>query len=127
MRFIPTRTHGMFDYVIGAILIAAPTILKLNLGSPESWVLIALGIVTITNSLMTDYEFGVVKFIPMPAHLVLDIVTGLVLVTSPWLFGFSQSAWIPHMIIGLVATIGSVTTRAQPETIHALRSGRASI
>jgi hypothetical protein len=39
---------------------------------------------------MTDYEFGLVKTIPMKTHLNIDLISGLLLAVSPWVFGFSD-------------------------------------
>jgi hypothetical protein len=36
MRFIPTRTQGVLDYLMGALLIVAPCILGLPLGTSAS-------------------------------------------------------------------------------------------
>src|SRR4051812_29357240 len=126
MRFVPTRAHGLLDYVVGVVLILAPSILKLNIASAEAWVPILLGIAAITSSLLTDYEYGVVKFVPMRAHLMFDLITGVVLVASPWLFGFVHTVWMPHVILGLIACVAALVTRAEPELAPALRSRRAS-
>ena len=38
MRFLPTRVHGMVDWLMGALLITLPWLLGLDRGSPEGWV-----------------------------------------------------------------------------------------
>lgn len=102
MRFIPTRIHGILDYLIGIVLILAPFVLGFADEGAEMWVPIILGAGLIAYSLLTAYEWGVVPAIPMPIHLWLDIASGVVLAISPWLFGFSEDVWIPHLIIGLL-------------------------
>jgi hypothetical protein len=44
MRFIPTRIHGIMDYAMGLLLIAAPWIFRFNRGGAETWVPVILGI-----------------------------------------------------------------------------------
>ena len=44
MRFIPTRIHGMMDYAMGLLLIAAPWLFRFNRGGAETWVPVILGI-----------------------------------------------------------------------------------
>jgi hypothetical protein len=38
----------------------------------------------------------------MRIHLVLDLVSGLTLAFSPWLFGFSDYIFAPHVIGGIL-------------------------
>lgn len=111
MRIIPTRTHGILDYLVGLILIAAPWILGFADGGPEQWVPVTIGIVNIVTSLMTDYELGVVKVIPMGTHLALDMGKGIVLAASPWLFGFADEIWWPHVLFGLVEIVTPLMTQ----------------
>jgi hypothetical protein len=69
MRFISTRTHGVLDYVVGALLIVVPYILGFADGTAAQWVPQLLGLVAIGGALLTDYELGVMRVIPMPVHL----------------------------------------------------------
>ncbi len=55
------------------------------------WIPTILGARAIVHSLLTDYELGVVRRIPMPIHLLLDVLSGLVLLAvSAWIFGFAN-------------------------------------
>lgn len=117
MRFIPTRVHGVLDYVMGAVLIALPFILGIGLdGGAASWVPILVGAFTIVQSLFTDYELGLVRRIPMSAHLAMDIVGGAFLAASPWLFGFADeiNPW-PYLVLGLAEVAAGLTTRKTPD------------
>ena len=80
MRLIPTRLHGMLDYLVGALLIAAPWLFDFYYGGPEMWVPVVLGAGAILYSMFTNYELGLVRLIPMPVHLMLDIGSGILLV-----------------------------------------------
>ena len=71
MRFIPTQVHGVLDYLTAGLLIAAPSMLGFRKHGMQTWLPIALGVGTIGYSLLTDYELGVFKIIPMPMHLAL--------------------------------------------------------
>ena len=115
MRFIPTRVHGMVDYAIGALLIVAPWLLGFAAGGAETWVPVLLGFGAIGYSLFTDYELGLVRRIPMRMHLGLDAGSGVVLAASPWLFGFAELVYLPHLILGLLEIGAALTTRTTPE------------
>jgi hypothetical protein len=115
MRVIPTRVHGMMDYLIGVLLIAAPWLFGFNRDGAETWVPVVLGAGVILYSLFTDYELGAVRRLPMPTHLMLDLGGGILLAASPWLFGFSDYVWAPHLIVGLLEIGTSLMTRRVPD------------
>jgi hypothetical protein len=56
--------------------------------------------------------------ISMPTHLMLDLGGGVLLALSPWLFGFSEYVWQPHLIVGLLEIGTSLMTRRIPDTGH---------
>jgi hypothetical protein len=116
MKFLSTRAHGTLDYLMGAVLLIAPYLFGFADGGAAQWVPMALGAGAIVYSLLTQYEFGAIKLIPMPVHLVLDAASGLLLAASPWLFGFSAFVWVPHVVFGLLELGSSLVTRAVPET-----------
>jgi hypothetical protein len=127
MRTIPTRTHGYLDYLIGILLIAAPWVLDFADGGPEQWIPIILGAGLIVYSLLTDYELGAMRVIPMPVHLILDIASGVFLAASPWLFGFADDVWAPHLIVGLLEIGAGLMTKRVPERDDEVQSGQGQL
>ncbi len=111
MRIIPTRIHGFLDYGVALLLIASPWLLGFAEGGAEQWVPVALGIFVIVYSLVTDYEFSIARMLSMPAHLGLDLAGGAVLALSPWLFGFADEVWVPHLIFGILEIGVSLLTQ----------------
>lgn len=118
MRIIPTQVHGILDYLVGVVLIIAPWILRFNNGGPEQWVPVILGVVVIMYSLLTRYELGLVGSIPMSFHLWLDALGGLLLLASPWLFGFSDVVWVPYVVFGLLEIVVALLTKTEPAIRH---------
>lgn len=115
MKVISTKTHGIIDYLMGVVLIAAPWLFGFARGGAETWVPVVLGLGAIAYSLFTNYELSVSKSIPMKAHLTMDIVSGIFLALSPWIFGFAEYVYLPHLILG-IAEIGAATlTNPTPE------------
>jgi hypothetical protein len=104
----------MIDYAVGALLILAPFILGFATGGAAMWVPIILGAAVILYSLLTDYELGLADAISMPTHLALDIGGGVLLAISPWLFGFSDVVWVPHLLVGLFEIGAGLTTQKTP-------------
>jgi SPW repeat len=114
VRFIPTRFHAPLDYIVGVVLIAAPWIFQFSDHTAATVVPIVLGIGLIAYSLLTNYELGVWKVAPMAVHNLLDVIAGVFLAASPWIFGFadeSANVWVPHVVAGLGAVFLGLTTK----------------
>lgn len=101
MRFISTKAHGILDYLMGLVLIASPWIFGFAAESYETWIPVAVGASIILMALVTDYELGASRKIPMKTHLWIDGIVGGFLATSPWFFGFADYVYLPHLILGL--------------------------
>ena len=115
MRFIPTRVHGMLDYASGLLLIVAPYLFGFADGTAAQYIPQALGAGILLMSLITDYEFSLAKLVPMPVHLGVDVAGGLLLAASPWLFGFADRVYWPHLILGLAEIGAGLMTRTVPD------------
>jgi hypothetical protein len=134
MKIISTKVHGVLDYMMGILLMASPWIFGFaEDGGMKLWVPVVLGMSMIVYSLMTDYELGLSDNISMRTHLVLDIVSGVLLAASPWIFGFAGEVYLPHLILG-IAEIGagvmtttkvgeSITVKRMHHTTERMRTG----
>ena len=118
MRFLPTRVHGIIDYLWGIALMASPWLFGFANGGAAQWIAVVFGAGAILYSLVTAYEFGALRIIPMSMHLAIDGVAGAVLAASPWLFGFSREVVWPHLLFGLFSVIASLVTRTDTR-VHA--------
>ena len=122
MRILPTRIHAMIDYAFGLLLIVAPYLLGFGNGGAAQYVPQLLGIGIIGMSLVTDHELSLARIVPMPAHLGVDMLGGVLLLASPWLFGFAGQVRWPHVILGLI----EIGTAAMTETRSGARDVAAS-
>jgi hypothetical protein len=118
MKMLSTKVHGVIDYLMGIVLIAAPWLLDFNRGGAETWVPVVLGAGVILYSLFTNYELSISKVIPMRTHLTLDVISGILLAASPWIFGFSEYVYLPHLIFGLLEIGAGVMTERSSKPAH---------
>ena len=118
MKILSTKTHGMMDYVMGILLIASPWIFGFATGGAEQWIPIILGASALVYSMLTDYEYGVSKTISMKTHLNIDLLSGIFLAASPWIFGFSDRVVAPHLILGLLEIGAALMTKTTPSTSY---------
>jgi hypothetical protein len=116
VRFIPTQVHAVVDYLTGGALVAAPRVLGITDEPSAARVLELAGGGAAAYSLLTDYELGLIKVLPMRAHLLLDAGSGALIAASPWLFGFARrgrSYWLPHVAVGAMEILASLSTKTR--------------
>jgi len=120
VRFVPTRVHGIFDYIGGIGLIASPFMFGFySMGGIAVILPIVLGIGLILYSLLTNYERGIpgLRFIPMPAHLIFDFVAAALLAVAPFLFSYSNlglNVWLPQVIAGVAVILLVIVSQTHP-------------
>ena len=116
LRVIPTGVHGMLDYLAGGVNLAFPRLLGLQDAPWAALVPRLDGLAGLGFGLITDYELGTLKALPMPAHLALDAAKGLFMASSPWLFGFAKRGTryrLPHVLMGTADVVAAVATRTR--------------
>jgi hypothetical protein len=81
MNLIPTKVHGVLDYlsVLGMFLASRTS----SLTDRTRRLLAAMAVLTLLYSLLTRYELGVVKVLPMKGHLTLDGSSGVLFCAAP--------------------------------------------
>lgn len=126
MKIITTKMHGVVDYVVGIALILAPMIFGFaEVGGAAVSVPRVLGVALIVYSLLTRYELGLLRILPMRLHLGIDYVASIFLAASPWIFGFSAeapNAWVPHVVVGVAVFFIALMTQREPQNVPSLRT-----
>jgi hypothetical protein len=100
MKIIPTRVHGILDYVTVATLLALPRLLAWSDRMVMVLTVIAVG--TLAYSLLTRYELGAIKVLPMAGHLGLDFASGVLFLALALLLRDE-----PASVRGILAGIGA--------------------
>ena len=125
LRVIPTKVHGAVDMATGPALIAAPTLLRMNGNKGATIPPRAVGAAALVNALLTDYEFGLKRLLPMRTHLALDAVGGITLAATPFLTRASKKGvrhWLPHAVLGANEVFLALTTKQRPPRAQRLRA-----
>src|SRR3954453_23188574 len=83
MFSISTKTHGLIDYITGAAITLLPAYLKP--GPTATTIFETAGAGATAYSMLTDYERGLIKVIPMEANLTMDAMSGAALMAASFL------------------------------------------
>lgn len=122
MQIVPTRLHGLLDYLLSMLVIALPFVAGWH--GVARWSFIALGGLGIAYSLMTDYEWGVVRVLPMPLHLALDAIFGAAMVVLAAVLDLRGYVWLV-VAIGILAWVLVLITERRPGSPTPEIRGRA--
>ena len=120
MKIIPTYLHGAFDYICGFTLILSPHLLGFSEAyGPERLVPQASGLFILLQCLMTRYECGILRVLPMVTHLRNESLVALFVALSPWVFDFRGpiAAWVPYTIVGGAILLSCLLTTDKPRQV----------
>jgi hypothetical protein len=112
-KIISTRLHGILDYLSGFILIL-PWIVNFYEEGTDTWILAMVGMFTIIMSMLTNYEFGLVKLVPMRLHLAIDVLTALFLIALPFMYPMLHYYLYWPVLIGAVELLVVLFTSPRP-------------
>lgn len=88
---IPRPLHTVLDYLWSMALFLAPELVGFADDEAASTVCKARAGGATAMSLLTRYELGLIKVIPFNVHLLLDLLSGLMGLAAPWLFGYAKN------------------------------------
>lgn len=113
MKLFSTKVHGVLDYATVANL---PALFRLlHAGDDTLRLADRSAAVVLAYSLLTRYERGAFKLLPMPVHLLFDALLGAVLLTAA-----ARQTGEPARVrralqgLGLFSLAASVLTETQP-------------
>ncbi|MDQ4075675.1 MAG: hypothetical protein M3220_05430 [Chloroflexota bacterium] len=112
MEVISTKVHGVLDYLAAALLLLLPWMVEWN--PTVETLLLILGAGLLVYSLLTRYELGVWKVIPMGVHLVLDGLAGLILLGAAFaLDDLDSGAFWVLILFGLLELGAALLTERE--------------
>jgi hypothetical protein len=108
---VPLALHGLLEYGIGVLLIASSSLFSFD-STPRA-VGILLGAIILVLAACSDLPTALMRRVPIGSHIVIDYVLGVLLVASPFLFGFSddEGALAFFIVVGLGYLVLAAVTR----------------
>ena len=116
MSLISTKTHGMLDYLTAGTLVALPR--ALGWSSSVTSLLTNMAIGTVGYSLLTRYELGVFKVLPMTGHLIIDAMSGAALAAAPFVF-LDEDSGVTTALVAL--GLWEIAAAAMTDSVPSLR------
>lgn len=109
---VPAFVHGLLEYAAAVLLIAAPFVFTFD-SDTATGIAIAAGVVVLIVNASTAMSTGLVKSIPVAAHVMLDYVWAVLLIASPFVFAFSEdgTATAFFLVLGIFHLLLTIATR----------------
>lgn len=109
---IPAFVHGVIEYIAGALFIAAPFLFSFDSDGATA-VSIVTGVLILVIAASTAMTTGLIKSIPVQAHVVLDYILAGLLVAAPFIFSFTDdgTATAFFIVLGIVHLLMTIATR----------------
>jgi hypothetical protein len=113
---IPAFLHSLIEYIAGAALIAAPLLLDYNSGAATAASII-LGVLVLFLVATTTSTMSLINQVPLSMHIVFDYVIAVVMIASPFLFGFHSKSTPTGVFLGggVLWLLLSIGTRYRKE------------
>jgi hypothetical protein len=107
--------HGVIEYAVGVLLIAAPFLFGFKSGAAVALSVVA-GVFLLAVAASTEGPSSMIDSIPIAAHLLLDFALAAVLIAAPFLFGFSSESGPTALfiILGVAHLLVTIGTRFKP-------------
>src|SRR5688572_33154875 len=118
---ISTKAHGVVDYLTIATCLALPRVMGWSKGLTDGMTALALG--KLGYALFTRHELGLVRKLPMQAHLALDAAGGAALCAMPKLLGDEDDVGA----CGACCALGLLDIAAAPMTQTHMRRPEPTI
>lgn len=109
---IPAFVHGLIEYAAGVLLIAAPFVFPFDSDTATA-VSIVAGVLVLIVAASTAMSTGLIKSIPVHAHVILDYALAILLIASPFLFAFDDdgTATAFFIVLGVAHLLITIATR----------------
>ena len=109
---IPAFVHGLLEYAAGILLVASSFLFDFKSDGATAASIVA-GVLIIVIAASTALPTGLIKSIPVQAHVVLDYILAGLLIASPFIFGFTSdgTATAFFIVLGIVYLLMTIATR----------------
>ena len=100
MNILSPRVHGILDYAVVLVFLAAPKLLGMT--GTAALLGYALAAIHLALTVLTDFPMGLVRVVPLPVHGWIELVVGPALLAAPWILDFTAPARIFYSAAGVV-------------------------
>jgi hypothetical protein len=115
---VPVLVHGILEYVVGALFIAAPFLFSFNSSAAPTAAAIVVGLLLLAFTATSDLPTGLVRSVSVGVHVTVDLVLAVLLVALPFVLGFTEEGGPTALfiVVGVLHLLMTIATRFSPST-----------
>jgi hypothetical protein len=124
---IPLNAHAALEPFIAVLFIGAPWLFGFSDVTAATTISIIVGATMLVAGMLTRWRYSIAKLIPLRTHFMTDVALAMLLILSPFIFGFSDEGGAARftIIAGVLELITALGTRWDPaESDARTRAGR---
>ena len=125
---VPAFVHGLLEYAAAILFVAAPFLLDFeeNAATAAS---IVVGVLILILAASTAMSTGIIKSIPVQAHVILDYVLAIALIAAPFVLDFTDdgAATAFFIALGVLHLLLTISTRFIREPRRLRRDAREDV
>ncbi|MGI8721905.1 MAG: SPW repeat domain-containing protein [Geodermatophilaceae bacterium] len=115
---IPRFVHGILEYALGVLFIAAPFVFTFDSGAATG-MSVAVGVLILILAAVSEGPVSLVNQLPVLLHVALIYLLSIFLIAAPFLLGFADEVpprnfFIISGVLLLLVTIGTRFRRSEP-------------
>ncbi|MBA3369155.1 MAG: hypothetical protein H0T99_10910 [Geodermatophilaceae bacterium] len=118
---IPRFLHGILEYALGALFIAAPFVFNFDSGAATG-MSVAVGVLILILAAVSEGPVSLVNQLPVLLHVAVIYLLSIFLIAAPFLLGFADEVpprnfFIISGVLLLLVTIGTRFRRSEPAEV----------
>ena len=94
-----SKVHGLIDYIFVILLLSSPTLFGLPMMTSNF--IYALGIIHLLLTVITNFEFGLIKVVPFKIHGVIELLVAILLFPIAFYMGNMEGELSRNFIMGV--------------------------
>jgi hypothetical protein len=115
MKTLERRARSLLHYATAMLFVLTPVLSGTPTAGPQTWVPLSLGVLMAGVTFAAKDRVGSARIVRGSTRQNVELAGSTLLVLSPWLFGFADLSWRPHLLVGQVGIGVSILTQKMEE------------
>jgi hypothetical protein len=110
---VPVLVHGVLEYVVGVLFIAAPFLFGFHASAAPTAAAVVVGLLMLAFTATSALPTGLIRSVSLGVHVTVDLVLAVLLVALPFILGFTDEGapTALFIVVGVLHLLMTIATR----------------